>query len=50
MELAKDKALWIYDRMVTIRSFEERVAKLFADKSPQPAPEEALTDVYVSYR
>jgi acetoin:2,6-dichlorophenolindophenol oxidoreductase subunit alpha len=31
MELARDKALWIYDRMVTIRSFEERVAKLFAD-------------------
>jgi acetoin:2,6-dichlorophenolindophenol oxidoreductase subunit alpha len=31
MDLTKDKALWIYDRMVTIRSFEERVAKLFAD-------------------
>jgi acetoin:2,6-dichlorophenolindophenol oxidoreductase subunit alpha len=31
MELSKDKALWIYDRMVTIRAFEERVAKLFAD-------------------
>jgi pyruvate dehydrogenase E1 component alpha subunit len=30
-ELTKDKALWIYDRMVTIRAFEERVAKLFAD-------------------
>jgi TPP-dependent pyruvate/acetoin dehydrogenase alpha subunit len=31
MELTKDNALWIYDRMVTIRAFEERVAKLFAD-------------------
>ncbi|HYT26980.1 MAG TPA: thiamine pyrophosphate-dependent dehydrogenase E1 component subunit alpha [Actinomycetota bacterium] len=31
MELTQDKALWIYDRMVTIRAFEERVAKLFAD-------------------
>jgi acetoin:2,6-dichlorophenolindophenol oxidoreductase subunit alpha len=31
MELDQDKALWIYDRMVTIRAFEERVAKLFAD-------------------
>jgi pyruvate dehydrogenase E1 component alpha subunit len=31
MELSKDKALWIYDRMATIRAFEERVAKLFAD-------------------
>ena len=31
MDLTKDRALWIYDRMVTIRSFEERVAKLFAD-------------------
>jgi acetoin:2,6-dichlorophenolindophenol oxidoreductase subunit alpha len=31
MELSKDKALWTYDRMVTIRAFEERVAKLFAD-------------------
>jgi acetoin:2,6-dichlorophenolindophenol oxidoreductase subunit alpha len=31
MELTKDKALWLYDRMVTIRAFEERVAKLFAD-------------------
>jgi acetoin:2,6-dichlorophenolindophenol oxidoreductase subunit alpha len=31
MELTGDKASWIYDRMVTIRSFEERVAKLFAD-------------------
>jgi acetoin:2,6-dichlorophenolindophenol oxidoreductase subunit alpha len=31
MELTKDKALWIYDRMVLIRAFEERVAKLFAD-------------------
>ena len=30
-ELTKDKALWIYDRMVTIRACEERVAKLFAD-------------------
>ncbi len=30
-ELTQDKALWIYDRMVTIRAFEERVAKLFAD-------------------
>jgi len=31
MELTQDKALWLYDRMVTIRAFEERVAKLFAD-------------------
>jgi TPP-dependent pyruvate/acetoin dehydrogenase alpha subunit len=31
MELTQDKAVWIYDRMVTIRAFEERVAKLFAD-------------------
>ena len=31
MELTKDQALWLYDRMVTIRAFEERVAKLFAD-------------------
>jgi TPP-dependent pyruvate/acetoin dehydrogenase alpha subunit len=31
MELAHDKALWLYDRMVTIRAFEERVAKLCAD-------------------
>ncbi|HYY80484.1 MAG TPA: thiamine pyrophosphate-dependent dehydrogenase E1 component subunit alpha [Actinomycetes bacterium] len=31
MDLDQDKALWIYDRMVTIRAFEERVAKLFAD-------------------
>jgi TPP-dependent pyruvate/acetoin dehydrogenase alpha subunit len=31
MELPQDKALWLYDRMVTIRAFEERVAKLFAD-------------------
>jgi acetoin:2,6-dichlorophenolindophenol oxidoreductase subunit alpha len=31
MELTKDKALWLYDRMVIIRAFEERVAKLFAD-------------------
>ena len=31
MELPQDKAVWIYDRMVTIRAFEERVAKLFAD-------------------
>jgi acetoin:2,6-dichlorophenolindophenol oxidoreductase subunit alpha len=31
MELSKDKALWTYDRMATIRAFEERVAKLFAD-------------------
>jgi acetoin:2,6-dichlorophenolindophenol oxidoreductase subunit alpha len=31
MDLTKDNALWIYDRMVTIRAFEERVAKLFAD-------------------
>jgi acetoin:2,6-dichlorophenolindophenol oxidoreductase subunit alpha len=30
MELTSDKALWIYDRMATIRAFEERVAKLFA--------------------
>jgi len=31
MELTQDKALWLYDRMVRIRAFEERVAKLFAD-------------------
>ncbi|HEV8372258.1 MAG TPA: thiamine pyrophosphate-dependent dehydrogenase E1 component subunit alpha [Actinomycetota bacterium] len=31
MDLTKDNAVWIYDRMVTIRAFEERVAKLFAD-------------------
>jgi pyruvate dehydrogenase E1 component alpha subunit len=31
MELTQDKALWLYDRMATIRAFEERVAKLFAD-------------------
>jgi acetoin:2,6-dichlorophenolindophenol oxidoreductase subunit alpha len=31
MELTQDKALWLYDRMVTIRAFEERVAKMFAD-------------------
>jgi len=31
MELTQDKARWIYDRMVRIRAFEERVAKLFAD-------------------
>lgn len=31
MELTKDKALWMYERMVLIRTFEERVSKLFAD-------------------
>jgi pyruvate dehydrogenase E1 component alpha subunit len=31
MELTRDKALWLYDRMRLIRAFEERVAKLFAD-------------------
>ena len=31
MELTREKALWIYERMRLIRSFEERVAKLFAD-------------------
>ena len=31
MELSKDGALWIYERMRLIRSFEERVARLFAD-------------------
>src|SRR5256886_3498032 len=31
MELSKDGALWIYERMRLIRSFEERVAGLFAD-------------------
>jgi TPP-dependent pyruvate/acetoin dehydrogenase alpha subunit len=31
MELTREKALWIYDRMTTIRQFEERVSKLFAD-------------------
>jgi len=30
MELTKDKALWIYERMALIRAFEERVEKLFA--------------------
>ncbi|MGH3319603.1 MAG: thiamine pyrophosphate-dependent dehydrogenase E1 component subunit alpha [Streptosporangiaceae bacterium] len=30
-ELTRDRALWIYERMTTIRQFEERVAKLFAD-------------------
>jgi acetoin:2,6-dichlorophenolindophenol oxidoreductase subunit alpha len=31
VELTKDKALWMYERMVLIRTFEERVSKLFAD-------------------
>jgi TPP-dependent pyruvate/acetoin dehydrogenase alpha subunit len=31
LELTRDKALWMYDRMAMIRVFEERVAKLFAD-------------------
>ena len=31
MELSRDGALWIYERMRLIRSFEERVAGLFAD-------------------
>ena len=31
MELTREKALWIYDRMATIRQFEERVSKLFAE-------------------
>jgi len=31
LELTRDKALWMYDRMTMIRVFEERVAKLFAD-------------------
>ena len=31
MELSRDGALWIYERMRMIRSFEERVARLFAD-------------------
>lgn len=31
MELTREKALWIYERMRLIRSFEERVARLFAD-------------------
>ena len=31
MELTRDRALWIYERMRLIRSFEERVATLFAD-------------------
>jgi pyruvate dehydrogenase E1 component alpha subunit len=30
MELTKDRALWFYERMRLIRSFEERVATLFA--------------------
>ena len=31
MELSREQAVWIYERMRLIRSFEERVAKLFAD-------------------
>src|SRR6266542_2819441 len=31
MELSREQATWIYERMRLIRSFEERVAKLFAD-------------------
>ncbi|HKF77580.1 MAG TPA: thiamine pyrophosphate-dependent dehydrogenase E1 component subunit alpha [Candidatus Dormibacteraeota bacterium] len=31
MELTRERAVWIYERMRLIRSFEERVAKLFAD-------------------
>ena len=31
MELTRERALWIYDRMTTIRQFEERVSKLFAE-------------------
>lgn len=31
MALTKATALWIYERMATIRAFEERVAKLFAE-------------------
>src|ERR1700716_3606242 len=31
MELSRDGALWIYERMRLIRSFEERVARLFAE-------------------
>jgi pyruvate dehydrogenase E1 component alpha subunit len=31
MELTRERATWIYERMRLIRSFEERVAKLFAD-------------------
>jgi acetoin:2,6-dichlorophenolindophenol oxidoreductase subunit alpha len=31
MELTRDQAHWIYERMRLIRSFEERVAALFAD-------------------
>lgn len=31
MELAREKAVWLYDRMTTIRQFEERVSKLFAE-------------------
>lgn len=31
MDLDREKALWIYDRMTAIRQFEERVSKLFAE-------------------
>jgi pyruvate dehydrogenase E1 component alpha subunit len=31
MELTRDRAVWIYERMRLIRAFEERVAKLFAE-------------------
>src|SRR5215831_3322681 len=31
MELTREQAVWIYERMRLIRSFEERVARLFAD-------------------
>ena len=31
MDLTSERAVWIYERMRLIRSFEERVAKLFAD-------------------
>jgi TPP-dependent pyruvate/acetoin dehydrogenase alpha subunit len=31
MELTRDRAVWIYERMRLIRAFEERVAKIFAE-------------------
>ena len=31
MELDREKLLWIYERMVLIREFENRIARLFAD-------------------
>ena len=31
MEIGREKLLWMYERMVLIREFENRIAKLFAD-------------------